>query len=124
MPDTCWLRPRLTVSSPISRSGQDAGDHGREHPQPEVAAEIGRRKTGHGRQHHDALDAQVEHPGTLGKQLPDGAEGQRGGDADQGRKKTDLEDLGQDFIHWKPSAAATRYWLNIRAISMVTRAVP
>ncbi len=80
-------------------AGDRPGQHRRGDPQPQAAGEVGRGKPGHRREQHDPLDAEIENPGPFGEQLTEGGEQQRRRDADHRREETDLEDLGEDFIH-------------------------
>ena len=65
-PDTCWLAPRVTVSTPMTAPASDAHDDGRQQPDQQRAGQVRRREPGERARVHRAFDAQVEDAGTLG----------------------------------------------------------
>ncbi|VTR69269.1 hypothetical protein DESC_740008 [Desulfosarcina cetonica] len=100
-------KPQADGEQPHEQAGQHAGGHGRGHAQPEAAGEVGRGETGHGGQHHDAFDAQVENAGALGEKFSQGGENQRRGDADQGGEESYLAELSDEVMHGETALCAS-----------------
>ncbi len=53
------------------------GDHAHQHPQPRILAAVGDGKTGQRADQHHPFYPQIEHPGTLGDQFPQGGKQER-----------------------------------------------
>ena len=102
MPETCWLTPKTTVSSAMTRPASAPTAIAATQPEPQTAGEIGGGEADHGAEQHDALDAEIEHAGALVDELAEGGEEQRRRDADDRREEADLEDLGDGLKHGAP----------------------
>ena len=68
-------------------------------PHPEISGIIGGRKSGHGREQHDAFDAQIENAGALGQHFAQGGKSERCRNADDGGEEPNLEQLFEDCVH-------------------------
>ena len=95
-PTTCCERPSGTVRMPCSRPKAMPVRSATATPPQSGSAEPDGEPAGEGADHHDALDAEVEHAGPLADQLAHGREDQRRGDAQhrrpEARRDEDVED--------------------------------
>ena len=68
---------QMDAERPVQQRQQRAGEDGPEHAEPQVARGRGRDKAHEGRCEHHALDADVDHAGSLGEDAAEGAEDDR-----------------------------------------------
>jgi len=100
-----------------------ANKRGHEHAEPEGTRGNGDQEPGHGAHEHDALNAQIEHAGPLGKNLTQHGEDDGGRHShhgpDQSRDKRRFENLVHHF-----RTTFIRYSVKRRKMSMTMRAMP